>query len=268
MLKVIIRKNIVIVIILVLILSACNKDEALIQDTSLSTTPVSIVAETASPSVETSSNTVIAPTAIPEIQLESVDNGRPWYMRVDTYNQLVSVYALDENEEYTRLINQFMCSAGRRDNYTKKVFQILNDEDRYRWKFFETFGGGYCEYVTRIYKPFLFHSMMFETKNEDTLMVETYEALTFPDSHGCMRLMPQDAKWVYDNCIEGTYVEIVDDIQSPDLVQLYMPPPLIDDKYLPTHKPFGNERKVKAVVPNWDNFPSDGGWKYDPEVYG
>jgi hypothetical protein len=42
----------------------------------------------------------------------------------------------------------------------------------------------------------------------------------------------------------------------------------IRDRYLPVHEPFGEEKKVDPVVPNWDNFPSDGGWVYDPEVYG
>ena len=98
-------------------------------------------------------------------------------------------------------------------------------------------------------------------------MEETYAELTFPDSHGCIRLMPQDAKWIYDNCGEGTYVEVVDGTADPDLLQSYMPPPLIDGKQVPVHEPFTGEIRVAAVEPDWDNFPSDGGWEYDPEVY-
>ena len=109
---------------------------------------------------------------------------------------------------------------------------------------------------------------MFEDRNEDNLMAETYAELTFPDSHGCMRLMPQDAKWIYDNCIEGTYVEVVDGKADPDLLQSYMPPPLIDGDEVPVHEPFAGEVRVPAVYPDWDNYPSDGGWVYDPEVYG
>ena len=234
---------------------------------------VSNAQATAAPTAEPTSQPTPEPTAVPtptptpQPHVYAPDDGRPWYVRVDTYNQLISVYALDENGEYTRLINQFMTSAGKRDNYTKKIFQELNDDDRYRWKFFSTFGGGYCEYVTRIYKPFLFHSVMFEQKDEDTLMEETYAELSFPDSHGCMRLMPQDAKWIYDNCIEGTYVEVIDGEADPELTQSYMPPPLIDGKEVPVHEPFTGEKRVDAVYPNWDNYPSDGGWVYDPEVY-
>ena len=137
-------------------------------DEEASPTPEISSQSTASPTAEPTAVPTPEPTAVPtptprpETHVYAPEDGRPWYVRVDTYNQLISVYALDENGEYTRLINQFMTSAGKRDNYTKKVFQELNDDDRYRWKFFSTFGGGYCEYVTRIYKPFLFHSVMFE----------------------------------------------------------------------------------------------------------
>jgi lipoprotein-anchoring transpeptidase ErfK/SrfK len=256
------------IFVVIIISSSCGKNENTVQETQTVHTTVPVAATTATPVQLTAEPTPVpTPSPTPTAHVSAPDDGRPWYVRVDTYNQLVSVYALDENSEYTRLINQFMCSAGKRDNYTKKIFQQLNDDDRYRWKFFSTFGGGYCEYVTRIYKPFLFHSVMFEKKDEDTLMEETYALLTFPDSHGCIRLMPQDAKWIYDNCIEDTFVEVVDGKADPDLLQSYMPPPLIDGKKVPVHEPFSGEKKVPAVQPNWDNFPSDGGWKYDPEVY-
>lgn len=256
------------IIIVILIFSACAKEdmpEAI--STPKATPKATEFADSTTISTPTLSPAPLA-TATPVQQIETADDGRPWYIRVDTYNQVVSVYALDDNDEYTRLINQFISTAGKRDNYTKKLFQVLNDEDKYRWKYFSTFGGGYCEYVTRIYRPFLFHSMMFEDRSEDKLMTETYIELSYPDSHGCIRLMPQDAKWIYENSIEGTYVEVVDGISNPDLTQLYMPPPLIDGEVMPVHEPFGNERKVAAVIPNWDNFPSDGGWVYDPEIYG
>ena len=261
------KKIIVPIIIMIVMLASCTKAEIPAETTAYTAVPTAIA--TNAPIVEATpaQSPIPAPTVTPGPKVEAAQDGRPWYVRVDTYNQMVSIYALDENAKYTRLINQFICTAGKRDDYTKKIFQVLNDEDRYRWKYFSTFGGGYCEYATRIYSPFLFHSMMFETKNEDTLMIETYVELTFPDSHGCIRLMPQDAKWVYDNCIAGTYVEVIDGKANPELVQYYMPPPLIDNKYLPTNELFGEEKRVPEVVPNWDNFPSDGGWKYDPDVY-
>ena len=265
-----IRKILILILIAAFLLSACGKATATTESaTSQAATAVAASTATAEPTPQPATPTPTPePTPVPSPHVYAPEDGRPWYMRVDTYNQLVSVYALDEAGEYTRLINQFMCSAGKRDNYTKKIFQQLAEDGRYRWKFFSTFGGGYCEYVTRIFKPFLFHSVMFEKQDEDTLMEETYAELTFPDSHGCMRLMPQDAKWIYDNCIEGTYVEVVDGKADPDLLQSYMPPPLIDGKEVPVHEPFTGEKKVPAVMPDWDNFPSDGGWVYDPEVYG
>jgi len=268
------RKKILIVFaVFILFFSSCGKTEEIEQNADEKDgvkQTQSIVATTATetPLATPSPSITPEPTPTPAPQAQAPEDGRPWYVRVDAYNQIVSVYALDENQKYTRLINQFMSSAGKRDNYTKKLFQELNDEDRYRWKFFSTFGGGYCEYVTRIYRPFLFHSVMFETKSEDTLMDESYLNLTFPDSHGCIRLMPQDAKWIYDNCIEGTLVEVVDGKADPDLLQSYMPPPLIDGNTVPRHEPFTGAKRVPEVHPNWDNFPSDGGWEYDPEVYG
>ncbi len=264
MLMKLIKNNIILLISMILIFSACTKTEAPVVNVTehpatATQAPTAKPTPTASPTP--------APTSTPAPKVQAPDDGRPWYIRVDTSNQLVSVYALDDEAKYTRLINQFASTAGKRDDFTKKLFQVLNDEEKYRWKFFSTFGGGYCEYVTRIYRPFLFHSIIFNEKDEDTLMVQTYIELTFPASHGCIRLMPQDAKWVYDNCIAGTYVEVVDDRINPEIIQSYMPPPLIDGKYLPSQEVFGEERRVDEVIPNWDNFPSDGGWRYDPDVY-
>lgn len=39
-----------------------------------------------------------------------------------------------------------------------------------------------------------------------TLSVKSFEALGTPASHGCVRLLVSDAKWIYDNCKEGTII--------------------------------------------------------------
>ena len=112
----------IIIIAIMMLAASCVKAP---EEVPASNTPTeaATAVPTAEPTPEPTLIPTPAPTQTPEPYAAAPDDGRPWYVRVDTYNQLISVYALDENGEYTRLINQFMTSAGKRDNYTKKVFQ-------------------------------------------------------------------------------------------------------------------------------------------------
>ena len=44
----------------------------------------------------------------------------------------------------------------------------------------------------------------------NTLDTEAYNALGTSASLGCMRMRDTDAKWIYENCVSGTYVEFYD----------------------------------------------------------
>lgn len=56
-----------------------------------------------------------------------------------------------------------------------------------------------------------------------TLSVKSFEALGTPASHGCVRLLVSDAKWIYDNCKEGTIITVYEGEYDPEYTMTLKP---------------------------------------------
>lgn len=69
-------------------------------------------------------------------------------------------------------------------------------------------GPCYGQYCTRITRGFLFHSVWYYRQTPSSLAVKEYNKLGTTASHGCVRLMVADAKWIYDNVPSGSSVII------------------------------------------------------------
>lgn len=61
-------------------------------------------------------------------------------------------------------------------------------------------------YWIRFYKKYLFHSVPFDENKE--MIMEEYEKLGRPASHGCIRLKLDEAKWLYEKLPLGVTVLI------------------------------------------------------------
>ncbi|MBR2707865.1 MAG: L,D-transpeptidase family protein [Bacilli bacterium] len=138
----------------------------------------------------------------------SYRNGYPYYIKVNRRLNVVYVYEA-VNGEYSKLIKVFTCSTGRGSNTPLGVFATKN---KYVWK--ELIGPCYGQYSTRITGQILFHSVPYQYQTKNSLEWWLYNRLGNNDSLGCIRLTTIDAKWIYDNCPIGTFVEI---FQSNDL---------------------------------------------------
>lgn len=78
---------------------------------------------------------------------------------------------------------------------------------KYRWH--EMVGHCYAQYCTRITQGFLFHSVWYYKRNDKSSMsVRAYNLMGQTDSLGCVRLLCDDAKWIYENCALKTKVVI------------------------------------------------------------
>lgn len=72
----------------------------------------------------------------------------------------------------------------------------------------ELFGNVYGQYCTQIVGNILFHSVPYlEKGNNSSLEYWEYDKLGTTASAGCIRLRVNDAKWIYNNCNNGTLVE-------------------------------------------------------------
>ena len=65
----------------------------------------------------------------------------------------------------------------------------------------------YAKYAYRIVGGILFHSVLYNSSKQGPTN-SSVRALGRKASHGCVRLAVDDAKWIYDNCPEGTTVVI------------------------------------------------------------
>lgn len=78
---------------------------------------------------------------------------------------------------------------------------------KYRWH--EMIGNCYAQYCTRITTGILFHSVWYyKNGDKSTMSVSAYNVMGQKASHGCVRLLCKDAKWIYDHCAVGTKIVI------------------------------------------------------------
>ncbi len=78
---------------------------------------------------------------------------------------------------------------------------------KYRWH--EMIGNCYAQYCTRITTGVLFHSVWYyKNGDKSTMSVSAYNVMGQKASHGCVRLLCKDAKWIYDHCAVGTKIVI------------------------------------------------------------
>ena len=140
---------------------------------------------------------------VPDIEVDA-----PYYIRVNRQANCVTIYTKDANGEYTVPVKAMICSVGLSDETPLGTTVIYQ---RYVWR--ALFGGTYGHYAIRFNGHILFHSVPYLQTKNDTLKPGQYNMLGEPASQGCVRLTVEDAKWIYDNCINGTKVEVYD---SPD----------------------------------------------------
>lgn len=130
----------------------------------------------------------------------------PYYIKVNRQKNCVTVYTYNDIGKYTVPVRAMICSTGA-DNAT--VTGEFSIGGKYRW--LPLFGNVYGQYVSGFYGNYLFHSVPYYDEQEDTLEADQYNLLGQSVSMGCVRLAVADAKWIYDNCDNGTGVTVYDD---------------------------------------------------------
>lgn len=129
-------------------------------------------------------------------------NGKPYYIKVNYGAQVVTIYKKDDDGNYTIPFKAMVCSTGDATP-TSGVYSIPA-----RWEWLRLQGYVWGHYSTQIKGNILFHSVPYLTKGDPgSLEYWEYDKLGTYASAGCVRLTVKDAKWIYDNCANGTKVE-------------------------------------------------------------
>ena len=128
----------------------------------------------------------------------------PYAIEVDVTNQIVTVYRAEDMGD-SGVVRQMICSTGVNECTPVGRFTLnqRNSAERTEWYAIPAYDC-YVQYVTRIIGGYLFHSLPYAEEDETTLDTEAAALLGTPASHGCIRLRPEDAKWIAKNCPNGT----------------------------------------------------------------
>ena len=144
-----------------------------------------------------------------------------YLLMVDVTNQITRAFTYDEEGLYTVLVREMICSTGTVKNPTPLGTTIM-PKKRARWGYFPTWDS-HAQYLTRIDAANDFHSVLYSEPDERTLSVKSFEALGTRASHGCVRLLVSDAKWIYDNCQEGTIITVYEGEYDPEYTMTLKP---------------------------------------------
>lgn len=150
---------------------------------------------------------------VAEAEGQTKRSDAPYLFKVNRTQNIVIAYAKDANGDYTVPKKAMVCSVGMDGKTPTGTYTTPGT--KYEWRLLS--GNVYGQYATRINGPYLFHSVPYFTKDKSNLEYEEYNKLGSAASLGCIRLSVEDAKWVYENCPEGTTVVIYDSDEKEPL---------------------------------------------------
>ena len=122
---------------------------------------------------------------------------KKYKIEVNITQNLVIVYAKDGKNGFIIPVKAMICSCGVEGHETRQGnYSYLTRAGKWHHLNYGV-SGKYC---TRYSGPYLFHSVTYDTYGDNySLQAEEYEKLGTAASHGCIRLMVKDAKWIYNN---------------------------------------------------------------------
>ena len=187
------------------------------------------------------STAIIGNQEYEEVNRVEGSSKNPYAVMVNEHTCLVTVYTYDADGYYNKPVRVMACSTGNggktpniEKNISKKE-EWVKDEDKY------------YHFATYIGEDLMFRSAPYSKKSESSLVYEEYNKIGTQATKRNIMLSAADAKWIYDNCKEGTLVKI---INSADL----------------RYSPLGIPKTMKLVESsaslNWDPTDSTKGNPY------
>ncbi len=140
-----------------------------------------------------------------------------YIIKINKLANCLTVYAKDGDNGYIIPVKSMLTSVG-----DATPIGTFKSPERYRWRYM--LSGVYTQYATRITGNYLIHSILYEEQDPTSLLAQTYNELGVARSDGCVRLVTEDAKWIYENCQANVPITIYEDATSvgpfyrPDVV--------------------------------------------------
>jgi len=134
--------------------------------------------------------------SLDEENIDYSDSGN-FRIEIDLGRQRVIVFYKDD------ILREMICSGGAPESPTPMGEFITSQKIEY--SFVERFGVG-AYYWIRFFEDYLIHSVPFDENGE--MIIEEFEKIGSPASHGCIRLKLEEAKWLYETLPLGVKVLI------------------------------------------------------------
>lgn len=161
---------------------------------------------------------------------------------VDVNNQVILIYKRNEDGNYNKLVKTMICSTGLKATPSDVGVWTINGR-KANWCYFPKFNS-HARYWTNINNNIAFHSVIYKKVDNMSLSIKSYKKLGERASHGCIRLMVHDAKWIYDNILKGTKVTVTEDLPYDEELRMSLKKPPLNRKLMwpastpePTHTP-------------------------------
>lgn len=163
-----------------------------------------VPAETESPAeTETPAETPAA-SATP---IPSSGDDLPYYLYVEKGSFTLTIYQKGADGTYSDVYKTYRIAHG--GNKTPAGTFTLGG-DRERWHEFPD--GGFVQFATRYHNRLYLHSPLYGEEDNGYMWPKYYDGelgIGKESTGGCLRMVTEAARFIYENCPEGTVLEIV-----------------------------------------------------------
>lgn len=201
-------------------------------------------AETPAQTEEPSEEPTPAPTSTPKptnTPRPTADPRYPYMLYVEKGSFTLTIYGIGSDKQYSKVVKRYRISHG--GNRTPTGNFVLSRRER--WHPFSGGDNGYAQYAV-MYNPksdptgwtgLFIHGPMYRSQDPNDLWPRYYDgekAIGGENTQGCLRMVVEAAKFIYDNCPKGTPLKIVNG--SPRNTKSKDVPPRNGLKHDPTDK--------------------------------
>ncbi|MBO4385218.1 MAG: L,D-transpeptidase family protein [Clostridia bacterium] len=161
-----------------------------------------------------------APTDTPEptdTPAPTVDPAFPYFLYLEKGSFTLTIYGIGEDGQYSVIVGQYRVSHG--GNRTP-VGEFVLGNLRQQWHPFANGDHGYAQYAVLYntasnpngYSGLFIHGPMYGSENPRNMWPKYYDGEKYiggENTQGCIRMVVEAAKFIYDNCPKGTRFLIV-----------------------------------------------------------
>ncbi len=135
----------------------------------------------------------------------------PYALLIDVQKNVVVAYTYNASEKYTIAVRKMACAT----EASEKLLTTDNYYSGTKERWYQDTDGYYYQYSTQISDDFRFSSAPYKEQSSASLLVDSFNKIGTNCTDGDIWLSVSDAKWIYDNCGEGTQIRAYNGTSTP-----------------------------------------------------